>query len=645
MDTGTYEYMSLPERDSIRLIVLQPSTNPDEPLRGSLMVTSLSACDYELINSYTALSYVWGTSPATVTLMLDSAHKVTITATLAAALRDMRDARRPHHIWADAVCINQQDLAERNHQVSLMGAIYRTALHTVIHLGAASPETALILGNTPRVAADIRPDIPPATRQALHAAAATDLLQRPWFKRVWVFQELVLSRDPWVQCGTLRARWTDLVDLLIPNAGYGGHGLDPPFEVLSGMQDARAGMVSRNAGGGIHMLLEARRGLGATDPRDFVYAHLGLASDAGALVGEVPIDYSLSAAQIFGRTARFMLRSLRLQVVIDLVDGEEPGPGKQGRLEGLASWAPDWTKKGGRTQSIGILKNDGTRTLNLQGQFCAFVDEPLLLVVFGYEMGEIHRFGPLLPAKPRESISESYNQTVNALQNLYSSGGGVWWSGDEFGQHPHVDIRGKQEEHAKLCKAMGEEWIKFLKCLGDQEYVSDDATAKQGYGKLLPELNQWLEKQAATERIYTGEGSDGLIRLLADYMNPQLASSPLEGRRLAATKDNTFGVVPESARKGDVVTSLAKDEAGVLLHPIQVSNPGDLQKKVRAAVAEAGLRLDASPAPSWLASFHPEARIEHCELLGHCFFDGQAVWAVKPQLKSTESIGRLFALH
>jgi hypothetical protein len=33
------------------------------------------------------------------------------------------------------------------------------------------------------------------------------VLSKEWFNRVWVFQELVFSNNPWVQCGTMRVKW------------------------------------------------------------------------------------------------------------------------------------------------------------------------------------------------------------------------------------------------------------------------------------------------------------------------------------------------------------------------------------------------------------------------------------------------------
>jgi hypothetical protein len=43
-------------------------------------------------------------------------------------------------LWADAICINQSDINERNTQVKLMGEIYRTATRVHVWLGLDSPK-------------------------------------------------------------------------------------------------------------------------------------------------------------------------------------------------------------------------------------------------------------------------------------------------------------------------------------------------------------------------------------------------------------------------------------------------------------------------------------------------------------------------
>jgi len=67
-----------------------------------------------------------------------------ITASLETALRDIRHATLKSQIWADAICINQQDVLERYQQLLTMGRIYSTAANTIIYLGPLTPDAAKV---------------------------------------------------------------------------------------------------------------------------------------------------------------------------------------------------------------------------------------------------------------------------------------------------------------------------------------------------------------------------------------------------------------------------------------------------------------------------------------------------------------------
>lgn len=85
--------------------------------------------------TFTALSYVWGDPNVTKDIIIDG-YKLAITTNLASALRHVKSHwqkafpdRDPSEfrLWADAICINQPDISERNHQVPLMRSIYSSA--------------------------------------------------------------------------------------------------------------------------------------------------------------------------------------------------------------------------------------------------------------------------------------------------------------------------------------------------------------------------------------------------------------------------------------------------------------------------------------------------------------------------------------
>jgi hypothetical protein len=57
-------------------------------------------------------------------------------------IRRLPDAKSGMKVWIDAVCINQSDIHEKNHQVKLMQTIYTKAFAVVVWLGEGTEEGA-----------------------------------------------------------------------------------------------------------------------------------------------------------------------------------------------------------------------------------------------------------------------------------------------------------------------------------------------------------------------------------------------------------------------------------------------------------------------------------------------------------------------
>ena len=106
----------------------------DEPLKGDLRIVSL---DRKLINpNYEALSYVWGkdTDSPSRSLSCSGIH-IPITQNCDDALRTLHRHFGVRTIWADAICINQDNAEEKEHQIPLMKDIYGGAIRVFIWLG------------------------------------------------------------------------------------------------------------------------------------------------------------------------------------------------------------------------------------------------------------------------------------------------------------------------------------------------------------------------------------------------------------------------------------------------------------------------------------------------------------------------------
>src|ERR1700761_8213868 len=120
-----YVYTPLPTQDSIRLLELQ-SGKPGDPIICALKTTTISTN-----TRYAALSYVWGNPDYTSTIKCNG-KQLMVTNILAEALAGIRSMFKSIVIWADAICIDQQNIAERGHQVKHMASIYQRAKRVLV---------------------------------------------------------------------------------------------------------------------------------------------------------------------------------------------------------------------------------------------------------------------------------------------------------------------------------------------------------------------------------------------------------------------------------------------------------------------------------------------------------------------------------
>ncbi|KAI0444855.1 heterokaryon incompatibility protein-domain-containing protein [Xylaria telfairii] len=356
-----FEYSPLTEDDGIRIFRLLPANSRTEALRGSLQHISLAQQYDDLIEPYTALSYVWGDPTPVDRILLDD-HELGITANLGAALRDLRDVRRIHRLWVDAICIDQDNIPERSSQVARMGEIYSRANNTIIYLGPLNPYVEAIIElerqhchlspssdnlaiNPPVLCGSTEDEI------SLVGAAYKGLLFNPWFQRTWVLQELVLSRVPWVQCGLKRVRWQDLCHLLIPHLKVRRHEWEHEehekhekhkITALETMHNIRTEYYSLSDGERrtqrtLLQVLQSRKGCKVSDPRDFIFAHMAIISDRHIAEKFIRVDYSQTTSDVFAAVACYVLYNKDIDYMLLI---SRPSPFRT--MFSLPSWVPDW---------------------------------------------------------------------------------------------------------------------------------------------------------------------------------------------------------------------------------------------------------------------------------------------------------------
>lgn len=117
---------------SIRLLTLHPSNDYCED-----PVCSLSTFDLAAAPPFYAISYLWGDQSQWAWITLNG-FRVKVGRNAHNALAQLRDLREIEIIWMDCICINQEDVQERNNQVSLMAYIFENALFVIHWLGEGS---------------------------------------------------------------------------------------------------------------------------------------------------------------------------------------------------------------------------------------------------------------------------------------------------------------------------------------------------------------------------------------------------------------------------------------------------------------------------------------------------------------------------
>lgn len=222
---------------SIRLLTLDIETE-EHVLAGTLGVYPV---DPNL--KYIAVSYEWG-QPYSQKAVLINGKTFPIRQNLWQLLRELKNRIKRGklatdvRIWIDAICIDQEDHAERNQQVSVMGQIFRSAIGVLAWLGLPDDWTPSRTFEFMRS----RPWIPKGGGQTHHEVNGVRQLPshssnselwtpypelwmmvlsmcrcRYWSRR-WVVQELLLAKDVTIICGEAEIDWVYLMRML--------HGLD-----------------------------------------------------------------------------------------------------------------------------------------------------------------------------------------------------------------------------------------------------------------------------------------------------------------------------------------------------------------------------------------------------------------------------------
>ena len=364
----------------MRLLHLLPGPS-DGPLQAVLNHIPCSNA-----GTYQALSYVWGTDKRDEELVTPDGA-IPITSSLYRALQAIRQSDTAIMIWADAVCINQADNAEKARQIRLMPQIFQACecAYAFLSEGGPSIDQALEMLMQVRAKAvleesaqskeeDSQDDdgwpqglpyipwswagnrIPPLHSPIWKAIKA--LFSLPYFRRAWIVQEVVAAPKLKIVCGKWLIDWKDfhgaleVVDREVQIAEHEDQALGlrttwEPFVKLATQRE----WESRQYRWSLLMLLEHFRYTEATLSRDRLFSVVGLASDGND--PDFEPDYDSPLPDIVLKFAKAFIRQGR--AIQLLYRAGLPTPDSKFDPK-FPSWIPNWTSN----RPIGLHDSEDT---------------------------------------------------------------------------------------------------------------------------------------------------------------------------------------------------------------------------------------------------------------------------------------------
>lgn len=335
---------------SFRLLRLEPG-GPSDPIYCQLEVHALDS-KIEFI----ALSYTWGDQKKRHEIWCNG-FKMTIATNLNDIMQQIRSPSKTIFLWADAICIDQSNIPERGMQVQWMGKIYHKASHVYVWLGRESTSSARAitflqaLCTASKLYEGDRMSYTDLMIAGIPSAEHGDwkilesLFWREWWTRMWIIQELCVSRRGTFICGSASIDAPDLfaaVEFIAHSAIASTTGIDTG----SAIQFAK--LHREHTGGYFASLLDLlieTRSFQASDYKDKIYALLGMCCSSDAHTITPNYDPAIPYSELYRSIAVSFLRQGSLRLFTAISDPYWRN------TTFTSSWVPDWSM-GSRTTAF-----------------------------------------------------------------------------------------------------------------------------------------------------------------------------------------------------------------------------------------------------------------------------------------------------
>ncbi|KAL9078909.1 MAG: hypothetical protein Q9157_002165 [Trypethelium eluteriae] len=215
----TEHYDKLEKPGAIRILNVFPGHPEDLEVHCELILGTILDSKQRLEHNppikfvpYDALSWCWGIQNEESWINIrkgGTRYAKAVRSDLVAALRALRHHEHDRRLWIDAVCIDEDNVTERNRQVEMMADIYGNADCVRIWLGNPSESSRIAIRFIKKEVLQLQhfDELCESEKATEKWKSLLELMQRPWFSRRWVVQEVALARKAIIHCGSAKIAW------------------------------------------------------------------------------------------------------------------------------------------------------------------------------------------------------------------------------------------------------------------------------------------------------------------------------------------------------------------------------------------------------------------------------------------------------
>lgn len=548
-----FQYDPLPgdPRRYIRILTIHPGAFDDD-IKLSLDVDFF---DLDSPPVYEALSYTWGSQRNRKSVGLGEGSTISIRKNLFVALRHLRYEGRPRLMWIDALCINQKDDSEKNPQVAMMGDIFRLAARVIAWLGPEENKSDLAMDCMEDVGSQV--DVHWGTHRMRPSRNSTDrtladrnivlplfeddltavyhLLNRHWFERLWIRQEIFLANPKaLVCCGHSQILWRDFRVAMYCIATKPKRN----FVLFDKLYSRSLYLWPLTKQVGFPSLVDHKylfSNASCSDPRDRIFAVRALMNEKDRWICGLP-DYSKDAAMIFQEIALryFKTYSLSLLSVCE--------SGTQNDTISAPSWVPDWSShhtKNNRGTDY-VIFHRASSSLSSWWKF----HEPNILEVAGVSVAKIESRSQSLEFPERITAQNDWNYIRDVIKDnggLATSDYRTGISIEEAYSRILIEYRFEESQDPPLtnCPSISDAHAVMKKLVSGFEHPGDEFDISAGESRFLGEARHRMDGKCLLycEGGYIGLGPSTAqlndeVCVLLGCVNPMVLRPIRDGKYL-----------------------------------------------------------------------------------------------------------------